>query len=183
MRSNEPRYGGRPASKRTLLPISSSSRGQSRQPTQRAPPPSTATLFPSPELDAYIEKIAQREGFTPDLLRAVIAKESSFHPCAISSKGAQGLMQLMPGTAAELGVAHPFNPEENIDAGARYLGELISRYKGDLSQALGAYNAGPAKVDTYGGLPPIPETMNYVSGILEKLKKTSRSAPPSGAAE
>jgi soluble lytic murein transglycosylase-like protein len=81
-------------------------------------------------------------------------------------------MQLMPGTAADLGVSDPFDQGENIEAGARYLGELITRYDGDLARALGAYNAGPAQVDAYDGLPPIPETMNYVSDILEKLQKT-----------
>jgi soluble lytic murein transglycosylase-like protein len=92
-------------------------------------------------------------------------------------------MQLMPGTAAELGVADPFNPEENIEAGARYLGELITRYDGDLARALGAYNAGPSQVDSYDGLPPIPETVNYVSDILEKIQKTLPQSLAPGSAE
>jgi soluble lytic murein transglycosylase-like protein len=119
--------------------------------------------------------VARREGFTPDLLRAVIDRESGFRPCAVSAKGALGLMQLMPETAAELGVADPFDPQENIAGGARFLSQLLEKYKGDITLALGAYNAGPARVDGYQGLPPIPETLNYVADILKKLR-----AAPSG---
>ncbi len=122
------------------------------------------------QIDGYVSRIAQREGFTPDLLRAVIRRESSYLPCAVSSKGAQGLMQLMPETAASLGVSDPFNPHQNIDAGARYLGELLDRYQGDAARALAAYNAGPKRVDQYGGLPPIPETINYVRDILGSIE-------------
>jgi soluble lytic murein transglycosylase-like protein len=130
------------------------------------------------ELDAYIEEMAKKEGYTPDLLRAVIQRESSYQPCAVSAKGAQGLMQLMPATAGALGVQDAFNPRQNIEGGARYLGALLDRYKGDLSLALAAYNAGPAVVDQYQGLPPIPETMNYVRDILAALGKGSPPAAP-----
>src|SRR5229473_662968 len=112
---------------------------------------------------------AQREGLEPRLLTAVIQQESAFRPCAVSQKGAQGLMQLMPNTSAEFGVKDPFDPKQSIDAGAKYLKELITRYGGNLSLALGAYNAGPAKVDQAGGVPPIPETTDYVSQILSRL--------------
>jgi len=140
-------------------------------PSEEAPVVSEAGCerIPRAQLDAYIEQIAKREGFTPDLLRAVIQKESAYQPCAVSAKGAQGLMQLMPETAAILGVSNPLDPKENIDAGARYLKDLIDRYDGDLSLALAAYNAGPGRVDQYKGLPPIPETMDYVSDILASL--------------
>ena len=130
--------------------------------------------IPPARLDAYIEQIAARDGFTPDLLRAVIQKESAYAPCAVSSHGAQGLMQLMPATAAILGVSDPFDPKENISAGARYLKELLGRYDGDLSRALAAYNAGPGRVDQYDGLPPIPETMDYVSDILSSLESSPK---------
>jgi len=112
---------------------------------------------------------AQREGLEPRLLTAVIQQESAFRPCAVSQKGAQGLMQLMPDTSAEFGVKDPFDPKQSIDAGAKYLKDLITRYSGNLSLALGAYNAGPAKVDQAGGVPPIPETTDYVSQILSRL--------------
>jgi soluble lytic murein transglycosylase-like protein len=119
---------------------------------------------------------AQREGLEPRLLTAVIQQESAFRPCAVSQKGAQGLMQLMPDTSAEFGVKDPFDPKQSIDAGAKYLKDLITRYGGNLSLALGAYNAGPAKVDQAGGVPPIPETTDYVSQILSRL--TGQPAAP-----
>jgi soluble lytic murein transglycosylase-like protein len=118
----------------------------------------------------HIEGLAEREGLTPDLLRAVIDKESGYRPCVVSKKGAMGLMQLMPATAAEFGVKNPFDPVENLDAGARLLKKLIQRYGGDLALALGAYNAGPSRIDSAGGIPKIPETIDYVSDILEKLQ-------------
>jgi hypothetical protein len=121
------------------------------------------------EIGPIVQEIAHREGFTPDLLRAVIEKESGYLPCAVSSAGAQGLMQLMPATAAGLGVADPFNVRENVDAGARFLKQLLDRYDGNLVLALAAYNAGPNRVDAVGGVPFVPETMNYVSWILGKL--------------
>ena len=141
--------------------------------------PLEADCIPMPAslLRGYINQIADREGLTPDLLRAVISKESSFNPCAVSSAGAMGLMQLMPLTAAQFDVNNPFDSRQNIDAGARYLSELLDRYDGNLALALGAYNAGPTMVDSYRGLPPIPETLNYVSGILEFLGVGALSTP------
>jgi soluble lytic murein transglycosylase-like protein len=117
-----------------------------------------------------IREAAAREGLTPDLLRAVIGKESSFRPCAVSAKGAMGLMQLMPGTAQQLGVMDPFDPKQNIDGGSRLLKQLLGRYGDDLTRALGAYNAGPGQVDRYGGLPPFSETVDYVTDILGRLR-------------
>lgn len=124
---------------------------------------------PADEIAALVGEIAQREGLTPDLLRALIEKESAYLPCAVSRKGAQGLMQLMPATAADLGVTDPFDPEENLSAGAKFLRQLLDRYGGNLVLALGAYNAGPRRVDTLGRLPLFPETVNYVADILGKL--------------
>lgn len=121
------------------------------------------------QIGPLVEEISQREGLTPDLLRAVIQKESRYLPCAVSSKGAQGLMQLMPGTASELGVQDPFDPKQNVSAGAKFLRQLLSKYGGDLMLALGAYNAGPGRVDSVGRLPLLPETVNYVQEILDKL--------------
>jgi soluble lytic murein transglycosylase-like protein len=99
----------------------------------------------------------------------VIGQESAFHPCAVSSKGAQGLMQLMPEVASRLGVKDVFDPKQNVAAGAQYLKELLDKYKGDLSKALAAYNAGPTAVDQANGIPDIPETRQYVESILGQL--------------
>ena len=121
------------------------------------------------ELRAAVEDAARREGLTPDLLRAMIGKESSFRPCAVSNRGAQGLMQLMPATQAQFGVTDPFDPQQNIGAGAKLMKTLLERYSGDLPLALGAYNAGPGKVDQFGGIPAYPETIDYVTDIMGKL--------------
>jgi soluble lytic murein transglycosylase-like protein len=126
--------------------------------------------LPEEQIGPMVKEISRREGLTPDLLRAVIEKESAYLPCAVSSRGAEGLMQLMPDTAAELGVTNPFDARENVDGGARFLRQLLDRYGGDVVLALAAYNAGPRRVDEAGGVPPIPETLGYVSGILDKAE-------------
>jgi soluble lytic murein transglycosylase-like protein len=118
-------------------------------------------------LSPIIHEAADRQGYTPELLRAVIQKESAYYPCAVSNKGAMGLMQLMPATAASLGVTDPMDPADNLAGGARFLGQLLARYGGNLSLALAAYNAGPGKVDAYGGVPPYPETQNYVREVMK----------------
>jgi hypothetical protein len=127
--------------------------------------------IPPDHIDPVIEEISKREGLTPDLLRVIIQKESAFRPCAVSRKGARGLMQLMPATAEQLGVLDPFDPKQNIDGGARFLKQLLNRYGGNLRLALGAYNAGPGQVDPYLGLPMFPETLNDVSNILRKVSQ------------
>ena len=124
----------------------------------------------SPEqIQHTIEDAASREGLATNLLSAVIRKESAFSPCAVSSKGAQGLMQLMPAIQTQFGVTNPFDTTQNINAGAKLLKLLLARYDGDVSLALSAYNAGPGRVDQSGGIPPIPETVSYVSEILKNL--------------
>jgi soluble lytic murein transglycosylase-like protein len=125
--------------------------------------------LPKAQAAQLIRETAAREGLTPDLLRAVIGQESSFRPCAVSPKGAMGLMQLMPATAQQLGVRDPFNAKENVEAGSRLLKQLLGRYGDSVPLALGAYNAGPGQVDRYGGLPPFAETVDYVTGIMERL--------------
>jgi len=100
-------------------------------------------------------------------------QESAFRPCAVSPKGAMGLMQLEPGTAADLGVKNPFDPADNVLGGARLLRQLLNRYDGDLSMTLSAYNAGSGRVDAAMGVPAIPETIDYVKRILDKLPAAS----------
>lgn len=116
-----------------------------------------------------IKEIANENNLDPKLIEAVIEQESAFNPDAVSPKGALGLMQLMPGTARELGVKDPLNPQENIRAGTKYLSSLLNRYQGNVSLALSAYNAGPKTVDEYKGVPPLQETINYVREITNKL--------------
>ncbi|MCC6392192.1 MAG: transglycosylase SLT domain-containing protein [Bryobacterales bacterium] len=125
--------------------------------------------LPSAEVDGLVKDASSRQGLKEDLVRAVMQRESGFRPCAVSSKGAQGLMQLMPATSAELGVRNPFDPKENVHAGARLLKQLLERYKGNLELALSAYNAGAGRVDREGAVPDIPETRDYLRNILGKL--------------
>jgi soluble lytic murein transglycosylase-like protein len=126
--------------------------------------------IPQPVVAPIVEAAAKAQEIPSDLLSAVIEQESAWRACAVSSKGAMGLMQLMPATIEDLGVRDPFNLGESIGAGARFLKQLLDKYKGDLPLALGAYNAGPTAVDQAGGIPDIPETRNYVDAILRKLR-------------
>jgi soluble lytic murein transglycosylase-like protein len=112
-----------------------------------------------------IRSAATYNSVEESLIRAIIHAESAYQPDARSPKGAQGLMQLMPETAADLQVAHPFNPAENIDGGARYLSQLMAEFKGNLDLAAAAYNAGPGAVYKYGGVPPYDETREYVRRV------------------
>jgi soluble lytic murein transglycosylase-like protein len=127
--------------------------------------------IPDATVNPIIEGAAKANNVQPDLVRAIIRQESQFHPCAISDKGAEGLMQLMPATAQELAVSDAFDPKQSIEAGVKYLKQLFDKYKGNLELVLGAYNAGPAAVDEVKGIPDIPETKNYVQAILQSLGK------------
>ena len=124
-----------------------------------------------------IRSAAQKTGLDEKLIAHVIAAESNFNAKAVSRKRAQGLMQLRPQTAARLSVANVFDPAQNIEAGARYLKELMDRYHGDITLALAAYNAGPELVDRYRGVPPFPETQSYVRKITALLGEAKRIAP------
>ena len=123
---------------------------------------------PAPTPQELADAAAARYGLPPELVRSVMAAESGFQIQAISPKGAIGLMQLMPGTAQVLG-ANPYNQAENVDAGARYLRDLLEKYNYGLRHALAAYNAGPGAVDKYNGVPPYRETINYINRIEKKL--------------
>ncbi len=118
------------------------------------------------DLAPLIESAASHHGLDPELLVAIIEAESGFDPFAVSRKGACGLMQLMPETAARFGVSDVFDPRDNLEGGARYLRWLLERFQGNQQLALAAYNAGEGAVDRYGGIPPYPETRSYVSRVL-----------------
>lgn len=126
----------------------------------------------SPKLASLIGQVAQQEGLDPNLLKAVVAIESKFDTTSVSTKGAVGLMQLMPDTARLLGVNDRFNPEQNLRGGARYLRQMMERYPESLSLALAAYNAGPSTVSRFGGVPPFPATKRYINNVLSYFAKT-----------
>jgi soluble lytic murein transglycosylase-like protein len=137
----------------------------------------------SSEYESLIEQAAARNGVDPAVLHGLIEQESGFDPSAVSSAGASGLTQLMPGTASSLGVANTLNPVESIEGGARYLGELTTQFGGNTEDALAAYNAGPGAVEQYGGIPPYSETQSYVAKVLanaEAFRQAHPSTVPSG---
>ena len=132
-----------------------------------APEMAVAPVRTSAQIDAAIAQAAARHHVDPNLVRAVVKVESNFNPNAVSRKGAMGLMQLMPGTARELAVTDPFDPQQNIDAGVRHLRGLLDSFDGDVSRSLAAYNAGAKAVEKHGGVPPYAETRDYVRRITK----------------
>ncbi len=146
--------------------------------------PATLTATPDPKgpalqgqspkpqnLNEVINTISDQHHLDPDFISSVIHAESGFNPRAVSPKGAQGLMQLMPGTASKLGVSNAFDPRANVEGGTRYLSELLQRYNFDVIKALAAYNAGPHRVQQYGGVPPYYETRTYVARIVRDYNR------------
>lgn len=144
-------------------------------------PLAESTPAPAPVPPAQVDALVQQNAATwqvdPALIKAVIANESGFNANATSKVGAQGLMQLMPETAASLGVRDPYDPVQNVAGGTRYLRGLLDRFGGDKRLAVAAYNAGPGAVEKYGDVPPYRETRNYVQNVLASFDKYSSGAP------
>lgn len=148
--------------------------------------PVPAKAIVKPPYRELVEAAAARYNVDADLITSVIAVESNFDPKALSRKNARGLMQLLPETAARLGVQDIYDPQENIDAGTRYLRELLEKYNNNLTLALAAYNAGPDRVEQYRRVPPFPETLSYVRRVKRsydksKSKASAKTPAPPGA--
>jgi soluble lytic murein transglycosylase-like protein len=142
---------------------------------------SARNATPAIDLNEVVAEASGRYRLDPDLVKSVIKAESGFNVRAVSPKGAQGLMQLMPDTASKLGVPNTFDPQANVEGGTRYLRELLERYNFDLIKALAAYNAGPRRVEQYGGLPPYYETHAYVARIVRDFNKKKVAEKKSAA--
>jgi soluble lytic murein transglycosylase-like protein len=143
-------------------------------PASRQLQPSAANI--QPDLNEVVKTASGTYHLDPDLVNSVIRAESGFNVRAVSPKGAQGLMQLMPQTASNLGVQNSFDPRANVEGGTRYLRELLERYDFDLIKALAAYNAGPQRVEQYGGVPPYYETKAYVARVVRDFNKKKLAA-------
>jgi hypothetical protein len=144
---------------------------------QEIPLPSPTAREATPEdVDRWVSSASNQHQVDADLIRSVIKAESGFNPRAVSPKGAQGLMQLMPQTASQLGVKDAFAPGENIEGGTRYLRDLLVLYHNDMAKALAAYNAGPQRVEQYHGVPPYRETHAYVARVIKDFNRTKLAA-------
>jgi soluble lytic murein transglycosylase-like protein len=128
-------------------------------------------LKPKVDLNEIVNSASDKHMIDADLIASVIRAESDFNPKAKSPKGAQGLMQLMPGTASKLGVTDAYDPAANVDGGTQYLRNLLLKYNGDIVKALAAYNAGPKRVEQYHGVPPYRETRTYVAKIVREFNR------------
>ena len=155
------------------------SRSAARRATTRGSHQTVEQAILPDRLDNVVREAAERHKLDPALLRAVIQAESGGDPTAVSRKGALGLMQLVPATAEQLGVGNAFDPAQNVDGGARFLRSLLDRYNGDLPKSLAAYNAGPAAVDRFGGVPNYRETRAYVRKIQDSYFRPGSGRLPS----
>jgi soluble lytic murein transglycosylase-like protein len=138
--------------------------------------PAASSEPSGPGINAMVESIAAQHALPPQLIHSVIKVESNYNPNAVSSKGAQGLMQLIPATARRFGVSDVFNPVENIQGGAKYLKYLLDLFNNDYRLALAAYNAGEAAVAKYGDVPPYPETRNYLVQVGKRLEEAQKAS-------
>jgi hypothetical protein len=141
---------------------------------QTAAPGNKAAIEAFTDTAQLVREAGDRNGVDADFLASVIRQESGGNSRAVSRAGARGLMQLMPATAEQLGIQDSFDPEQNVDGGARYLRELLERYRGDAIRALAAYNAGPEAVDRYDGVPPFPETRRYVRQVVTDYNRKKK---------
>jgi len=140
---------------------------------------SSSVPQPAKSTSQIVTEASIKQGVDSDFIHSVIKQESAGNAHAVSRAGARGLMQLMPGTALQLGVNDSFSPEQNVHGGALYLRELLERYNGDAIKALAAYNAGPGAVDRYNGVPPYRETQQYVRNIVRDYNKSKQSTTKS----
>ncbi|HEY1271880.1 MAG TPA: lytic transglycosylase domain-containing protein [Terriglobales bacterium] len=152
-------------------PVQMQPQSQVSQPQLQHQVSTARQVYPPPSIDKAVNDASDKHLLDADLINSVIHAESNFKTHAVSPKGAQGLMQLMPGTASKLGVSNAFDPAANVDAGTRYLRWLLERYNYDLAKALAAYNAGPGRVEQYRGIPPYYETRTYVARIIKEYNK------------
>src|SRR5579864_4646500 len=152
------------------------------QPTTLSQVADSSKTLPTIDLDQVVRDAASKNRLDPDFVSSVIKAESNFKTRAVSKKGAQGLMQLMPGTAAQLGVADPFDPKANVEAGTAHLSALLDLYHDDPIKALAAYNAGAFRVKQYNGVPPYHETRAYVSKIVRDFNAKKRAQMKAAAA-
>jgi soluble lytic murein transglycosylase len=150
--------------------------GKKAKLVMKAKKPAQKKLTTSKNYNSLIRKAASKYQVEPDLIKAVIKTESNGNYRAVSKKGAMGLMQLMPTTANDMSVSNPYNPEQNIEGGTKYLRLLLDKFNGDLTLALAAYNAGPKVVEKYGNVPPYSETKNYVKKVFSLYKGKRRYA-------
>jgi len=173
-----------PAASATATDPSADATGTATADQPAAGSDASNTSKPAPQtLDQMVKEVAARYNVDPDLVKAVVTTESNWNPHAVSRTGAQGLMQLVPSTARDLGVHNAFDPQQNLDGGVRYLRMLLERYDGDLDKALAAYNAGPGAVDRAGGVPHIAETESYVRHVTATYRNPYADQSPREAIE
>jgi len=158
---------------RDVRPIAQEARAETTQAESTA---ATTETEAEMTIDEHIKEVADRHGVRADLVAAVIETESEFNPRAVSRRGARGLMQLMPKTAATLGVDDPFDPKANIEAGVKHLRAMMDRFDNNIPLALAAYNAGEVAVIKHRGIPPYRETRAYVKRILKRLDRSTAAA-------